>query len=374
MTETNQYKQEPDEDEIDLLALAKTVWNNRKKVISITLIFMVLGLFVAILSPKEFTASSAFIPQTAESGKAGGSLSGLASLAGINLGGISGGSEIPPALYPKFVGSVPFKKALLEAEISLPGSGEKVSYRQYFTEIYSPGVLALFKEYTVGLPGKIIKAIKGGDEGSFLPSEGGELLSVSQEEFELFKILDNQLAVTPNDKEGFVSISFVMPDPIMAAQMAKYAETLLQKEVIAYKIQNAREQLKYTEIQFEEKKTEFEKIQSRLANFRDRNQNIVSASVNNELQRLEAEYNFAFSIYTELAKQLEQAKLQVSKDTPIFSVIQPVTIPTEKSAPKRPLILVIFTILGFILGLGSVFGAEFLKGVKEQWKETEGKV
>ncbi len=355
------------EDEIDLLALAKTVWNNRRKVISITLLFMVLGFFVAILSPKEFTASSAFIPQTAESGNAGGSLSGLASLAGINLGGISGGSEIPPALYPKFVGSVPFKKALLDADISLPGSHEKVTYRQYFNEIYSPGVLGLLKQYTLGLPGKIIKAIKG-DTNSGLDGQQGELLSVSQEEFELFKILDDQLAVTPNEKEGFVSISFVMPDPIMAAQMAKYAESLLQKEVIAYKIQNAREQLKFTEGQFEEKKTEFEKIQSRLANFRDRNQNIVSASVNNELQRLEAEYNFAFSIYTELAKQLEQAKLQVSKDTPIFSVIQPVTIPTEKSAPKRPLILIVFTIIGIVLGLGAVFGSEFLNNVKEQWK------
>jgi hypothetical protein len=38
-----------------------------------------------------------------------------------------------------------------------------------------------------------------------------------------------------------------MPEPLMAAQMAKYAEELLQKEVIEFKIQNAREQLKFTE-------------------------------------------------------------------------------------------------------------------------------
>lgn len=360
----------PSEDEIDLLALAKTVWINRKKVLTFTLGFMLVGLVVALLSPKEYTASSAFIPQTAESGKSGGGLSGLASLAGINLGGMSAGSEIPPALYPKFVNAVPFKKALLEAEITLPDSGEKVTYRKYYTEIYSPGILGILKSYTIGLPGKILAAIRGEAETG-LSSEKGELIRISQEEFELFKILESQLAVTPNDKEGFVSISFVMPDPVMAAEMAKAAEALLQKEVIAYKIQNAREQLKFTETQFEEKKEEFEKIQNRLANFRDRNQNIVSASVNNELQRLEAEYNFAFSIYTELAKQLEQAKLQVSKDTPIFSVIQPVTVPTEKSAPKRPLILIIFMFSGIILGIGVIFGSSFLKGLQEQWNSPE---
>lgn len=359
-----------DEDEIDLLELAKTVWKKRRQVISITLVFMLIGLAVALLSPKEFTASSTFIPQTSESGKGGGSLGGLASLAGINLGGISGGSEIPPALYPKFVSSVQFRKALLTAPIKVEGSNETVSYAKYYEEIAQPGLLANIKKYTLGLPGVLIKAIKGKKDETIVQTEEGDLIKLSEEEVGHFERLDGQLAVTPNEKEGFVSLSFVMPEPLMAAQMAKFAQELLQNEVIAYKISNAKEQLTFTEERFLEKKAEFDQIQARLANFRDRNQNISSATAMNQMERLEAEYNFAFSIYTELAKQLEQAKLQVSKDTPIFSVIEPVTIPSEKSAPKRPLILVIFTILGLILALAYIFGSEFLKGVKEQWKEV----
>lgn len=357
------------EDEIDLLALAKTVWEKRKLLVSVTVSFMILGLAIAILSPKEFTASSTFIPQTSEGSKGGGSLGGLASLAGINLGSMGGSSEIPPSLYPKIVSSASFRKALLESKINVEGLEGAVSYKEYFEEIYSPGVLGLLKQYTIGLPGVIIKLIKGEGTESSIETENG-FINVSQEEFEHFKRLEQQLTVTPNDKEGFVSISFVLPEPLMAAQMTNFAQELLQKELIAYKIGNAREQLKFTEERFEEKKEEFEQIQARLSAFRDRNQNIVSAAAQNQLQRLEAEYNFAFNIYTELAKQLEQAKLQVAKDTPIFSIIQPVTVPTEKSAPKRPLILVIFTILGFIIGLGYVFGSEFLKGVKEQWNQV----
>ncbi|AFL84927.1 uncharacterized protein involved in exopolysaccharide biosynthesis [Belliella baltica DSM 15883] len=358
-----------DEDEIDLLELAKTVWKKRRQVFSITLVFMLIGLAVALLSPKEFTASSTFIPQTSESGKGGGSLGGLASLAGINLGGMSGGSEIPPALYPKFVSSVQFRKALLNAPINVEGMNETVTYSKYYEEVAQPGLLANIKKYTLGLPGVIIKAIKGKQEDTLVQTEEGDLIKLNEEEVEHFKRLDGQLSVAPNEKEGFVSLSFVMPEPLMAAQMAKYAQELLQNEVIAYKISNAREQLNFTEERFAEKKAEFDQIQAQLANFRDRNQNISSATAMNQMERLEAEYNFAFNIYTELAKQLEQAKLQVSKDTPIFSVIQPVTIPTEKSAPKRPLILVIFTILGIIISLAYIFGSEFLRGVKEQWKE-----
>jgi LPS O-antigen subunit length determinant protein (WzzB/FepE family) len=51
---------------------------------------------------------------------------------------------------------------------------------------------------------------------------------------------------------------------------------------------------------------------------------------------------------------LEQSKLQVSKDTPVFSVIQPVTIPNVRSAPKRSLIVLTYTFIGFVLGCGFV--------------------
>lgn len=356
------------EDEIDLILLAKKFWLKRKKILVIMTIFIILGLSVAILSPLEFTASSTFVPQTSDSGKSGSSLGGLASLAGINLGSVVGGSEIPPSLYPKIVSSVTFRKALLEATFDVEGLGKPVTYREYFEDIYSPGIFELIKKYTVGLPGIILKGIKDEEEESVVKTEKG-VIKVTKEEFEHFKRLESQLSVAPNDKEGFVTLSFLMPEPIMAAQMASFAQDLLQKDVIAFKISNAREQLKFTEERFEEKKVEFEKIQAKLANFRDRNQNIISASAVNQLQSLEAEYNFAFNIYTELAKQLEQAKLQVAKDTPIFSIIQPVTVPTEKSAPKRPLILIIFTILGFVIGMGYVFSSEFLNGVKEQWNQ-----
>ena len=97
------------EDEIDLIALFKSLWISRKKIFKITSLFLILGVVVALLSPVVYTASSTFIPQSNSSGGSS-SLSGVASLVGINLGGNLSGTEIPPSIYPQIIQSVPFKK------------------------------------------------------------------------------------------------------------------------------------------------------------------------------------------------------------------------------------------------------------------------
>lgn len=149
-----------DNDEIDLLELAKTVWNKKRLLVSILVVFALLGILTALVSQNEFTASSTFVPQTSEQGKVGGNLGGLASLAGINLGGLSGGSEVPPSLYPKIVSSVSFRKNLLNATFNIQGESEPITYQYYYDSIYRPGMIPLIVKYTVGLPGLMKKQSK----------------------------------------------------------------------------------------------------------------------------------------------------------------------------------------------------------------------
>jgi LPS O-antigen subunit length determinant protein (WzzB/FepE family) len=57
----------------------------------------------------------------------------------------------------------------------------------------------------------------------------------------------------------------------------------------------------------------------------------------------------------------------VKKDTPAFSIIEPVKVPIEKSAPKRSLILVVSVLLGGFIGVGLVFGRMIWRKMKEAW-------
>jgi LPS O-antigen subunit length determinant protein (WzzB/FepE family) len=356
---------------INLIYFFKAVADKKLSVFFLLTVFFLLGLFIALSSRKMYTANSLFIPQTTQQNGQGASLGGLASLAGINIGSMSNSNDISPSLYPQFISSIKFKKKLAGTKINLDGQSNDITYAEYYEKLYQPNILELFFKYTIGLPGEIIKFLRSAPpviKNETNSAGENSFEHISYEEFELFARIDGQLSVVSMEKEGVVQLSFVMPDPLMAAQMAQSAESLLQTEIIEYKIKNASEQLKFTEAQYEAKKAEFNEVQSRLAGFKDRNQNIISASLLNQQDRLEAEYDFSFSIYTELAKQLEQAKLQVSKDTPVFSIIQKVSIPIQKSSPNRPKILFIFILVGLISALGYVALSWIILNLKRDWQ------
>ena len=89
-----------------------------------------------------------------------------------------------------------------------------------------------------------------------------------------------------------------------------------------------------------------------------------------EQERLQSKYMVANSIYSEMAKQLEQAKMQVKRDTPVLTIVQPVAVP-RKPSNSRAKTLIVWTFLGFVLGCGIVLGKGYLPKVKEMFAKTD---
>ena len=81
-----------------------------------------------------------------------------------------------------------------------------------------------------------------------------------------------------------------------------------------------------------------------------------------EEDRLRSKYNISNSIYSEMAMQLEQAKMQVKKDTPAFTILQPVTVP-NRATNSRSKTLILWTFIGFVLGCGIVLTRDYIKGL-----------
>ncbi len=365
-----------EEDEIDLIALAKTIWEGRKTILKTILIFMSIGLFIAIFSQKEYTASTTIIPAT--QGKSiGGSLGGLAAMAGINLGGMGSDSGISPTLYPQIVNSIPFQKELLQTPLTIKGQPKPITYIDYYTNVYSSGLLSNLKKYTIGLPGLLIKAIKGKPESVIAKEEqlkqsvnANQIQTITDNQNQLIKQLKGQLVLEVNNRDGYITISASLPEPKAAAQLAKKAQVLLQQYIINFKVQKSTEQLKFIKERYNEKEKEFKQIQQRLANFKDRNQHVNSAMAQTKLIQLESQYDLAFGVYAELAKQLETQQIQVKEDTPVFTVLKPVVVPILKSKPKRLLILIIWTFLGIVISIGSIYILDLIKNLKSKWDEN----
>ena len=356
------------EDEIDLIALAKTLWKNRKFIIITVAIFMVLGVAVALLTPKEYTASTTVVPQISNTSTKLGGLSSLAAMAGFNLNDMTGGNtQLSPMVYPQILNSVPFQLELMNTPFRFPGQQDSMSIYTYYTEVKETGFMEGLKKYTIGLPGVIIKAIKGEDSmtnGNF----PNNYITLSKEQEKIRKMLSEKVNLDVNDKDGFLTLSASTIDADLAAQVTQKALHMLQRYITSYKIEKASAQLKFIEERYNDNKKEFEAAQAALAEFRDKNKNVTSALARTQEERLQSDYQLAFDVYSGLAQQLEQARIQVKEDTPVFSVLKPVTVPLEDNT-NGATTLIIFTFLGAIIAIGCIFGKEFLGTVKAKWNE-----
>ncbi|WP_053406798.1 GNVR domain-containing protein [Persicobacter sp. CCB-QB2] len=344
-----------EEDEIDLVAVAKHIIENRHIIYKSVAICTVIGLLVAIFSPVKYTAKATLIPEAGEAqmGNLGG-LAGLAGMAGINIGGMMGDqSTIPPELYPEVVKSWPFQKQLMETEITLAEVGRPITVYEYYAEWKKEQLGAKIKKYTIGLPGTIKKAISG-EPVKMVATKGGPIV-ISKEQAIVRKTLEDLVVVDVDAKSGVISLEVEMPEALAAAQMGEVALEYLQAYITDYKTEKARQNLIFIQDSFNEKEAEFLAVQKELANFQDKNQFVSTAMARTEEKAISDKYNLANSIYQELAGQLEQAKIALKDKMPNFTILEPVSVPIEKSAPKRGLILVISAFLGVIVGLGMVF-------------------
>ena len=367
-THNNSFENQ--EDSIDIIALLQSIWKGKKLILKTGLVFMILGLFIAVFSQNEYTASTTIVPQSS-SEKPGGSLGGLAALAGINLGSVGQQSSISPTLYPQILTNISFQKELLETLITIEGQDNKITYKEYYTNVYSPSILSSIKKYTIGLPGVLIGLLKSDKTSNEKYKNNDSLPQITEDDKKLVELLLVQLSMEVNDKDGYISLSTTMPEARAAAELTQKAQELLEQYVIDFKIEKSSSELDFIKNRYQEKEQEFQKIQQKLAVYTDRNQNVNSARAKMELMLLQSEYDLAYGVYSELAKQLETQQLKVKEDTPIFTILQPVFVPLEKTGPKRSLIVIIYIFLGFVLSIGYILALEPIQNIIKEIRSTK---
>ena len=361
-----QYQTPVEEQEIDLVELIAKLWHNRGLIIKTTVLFMVVGLMVALFSAKVYSAGCEIVPQTGNSSSSS-SLSSLAALAGIRVNNTGNNSTLSPYVYENIVSSVPFRKDLMYTKIHFAEFEEPITLFDYYfnPEYNKPSVGDYIKRYTIGLPGVILGALRGEQE----PTDNSnldihpEITTLTPDEEKCYKLLGEITGFSLDDKNGYLSLSANMPEPLAAAELAQAMLDNLESYVTRYKIEKVQEDLNFIEERYNEVKAEMEDIQSRRAAFMDANYNITTAAARVQQERLNTEYTITSTVYTDLAAQLEQARINVKETTPVLTVIKPVTVPVKKSKPARAKILVIFTFLGGVIGVGAVLAIPFVAEV-----------
>ncbi len=347
-------------DDWQIKDLIKQGWEYRKVGAFILGVVFLIGLIVALTKPEQYKASSVLLVESSGN-QAGELLRNYGGLLGLSGNMFDQSSGIRPDLYPDVIRSLPFQLELIEQEIYFADYDTTVNIYTFFTQIYEPGFYHAFKRYTVGL--NSLEREMGNKNAPALDIgwRGKDVLELSSSQRAVARGMTEVFEISVDGEK--LTIEVWLPDPLGTTQLVSIIKRSLSEYVIGYQTEKAMQDLEFIERQYEAAKTRFINIQESLAEFRDENKYIATARAEAELQRIESEYNLAFDVYNNLAQQLEQARIKVQKDTPVFSTLEPAVVPGSPGSPNRVLIVIFSLFIGSFLAVLVTGGIVVTKNV-----------
>lgn len=365
----DQYVDPYAEDEIDLLELAKKIWDERWLIVKFLVVGAIVGVLVAITRPKEYVSSATLMPEYTGSNSGGGASSLLrqfGGLAGVDVGGgNSSGETISVSLYPDIVQSVGFQHTLAQQSFHLAEYDTTASLYAYFLELEQPGAVDIVKKYTIGLPGILLSSIRFEKETEEMATNSDSgILSLPRQQMGVISNLRSRVSASLDQKSGIITVSAKFGNPQLAAQIAKYTIDALTQYLVEYRTEKVQRDLSYLKEQLAQSKKRFDEAQLALAQFKDSNRGTLTNRAQTEEQRLNSEYSLAFNLYNSFMQRYEATKVKLQEETPVFKVLQPVLVPVQAEG-NRKLVIIVSIILFGMLSLGWIFGKEFIGGIKK---------
>lgn len=338
-------------------------------------IFSVLGILASITTPKEYDAQCVLLTDQVVSNRSG-SLSTLVDLPNIdNL--VSEGVGLGPDLYPMILSNKPFLVELSWVQLNYKNKKGKVSFREYFKSPIKKNIIETATEILLhpldhfrkknneilanssNIQLTNSKYTNGQNNTDQFFSNEVYLSELTSEDKKMISILTQRIKFVQEGKK--ITLSVKMPEPNLSAEATKAVLNLMMKYITKFKSSKQIDNLHFLERSTAEAEIKYKKAQQRLAGFKDNNYNVIFESVQSKEQQLQNEFSLAFSIYNQFVTQLEQARIQLKKETPLFTIVEPVYIPEAVSAdPNKAILSYASTGLLFGIFLNFLFGIRII--------------
>lgn len=376
MEENKQYTEparqpateDDDEFQIDWMGILRQLLAIRKKLYIAAAVGVVLGILIALGTPKQYTVSITLSPEMG-SGK---SSSGLASMVGSFLGG-SIGSDSPDALNatlaPDIVASTPFLLELFDARVVSQDQQIDTTFTAYLDEQKSSWL-----GYVLKAPGMAISGIKSlftdEEEKTATIQEGA--IELNEEDAKKLEGLRKQISADVDKKTAITTLSVTLQDPKVTATIADSVVSKLQQYITAYRTSKAKEDCQYLEKLYKERQQEYYDAQQRYARYVDANSNVVFQSTMAERERLQNDMSLAYQVYSQVAQQLQVARAKVQEEKPVFAVVEPAVVPLNPSGTSRKVIVLGFLFLAVAFtGAWELLGKKYWQLLKEGLKQKD---
>lgn len=361
--------EDDDEIQIDWMGILRQLLAIRKKLYKAAAVGVVLGILIALGTPKQYTVSITLSPEMGGD-KSG---SGLASMAASFLGG-SIGSDSPDALNatltPDIVASTPFLLELFDARVVSQDKQIDTTFTVYLDEQKSS-----WMSYVLKVPGMAIDGIKSlfsNAEQKETETEQQGTIELKPKDASKLSSLRQQITAEVDKKTAITTLSVTLQDPKVTATIADSVVSKLQQYITTYRTSKAKEDCQYLEKLYKERQQEYYDAQQRYARYVDANSNVVFQSTLAERERLQNDMSLAYQVYSQVAQQLQVARAKVQEEKPVFAVVEPAVVPLNPSGTSRKVIVLGFIFLAVAFaGAWELLGKKYWQLLKEGLKQKD---
>ncbi|MBT5104692.1 MAG: LPS O-antigen length regulator, partial [Porticoccaceae bacterium] len=296
------------DDEIDLRELFMVLWAGKIKIVAITAVFAVASVIYALSVPNQYKATALLAPaQSSGGGLSGalGQLGGLASLAGVSIGG---GESSEAQIAQEIMKSWNFIEAFI--------ADNDLAVELFAAEGWRKGSNEL----------KINDDVYDSQNKQWLlENESGVVGPPSS--WNLFKTFSERLAVSEDKKSGLVSVSIEYYSPQIAKQWLDMYVSAVNAHMQQRKVDKVTNNINYLQAQIEK---------TSIAEMRE-------------------------VFYTIIEEQTKNKMVAEASPEYAFVAVSPSMVPEEKSQPKRALICILGTLLGGMLSVLLVLAMHYTR-------------
>lgn len=354
------------EDKIDILLIIQSLWKSRSTIIKSAFLFTVLGFFYYLLSPSVYRSKIVFIEQSTNNKSSLGGLSGVASLAGINMSEVSNNMLISKKMYPLIMNSYPFHMKLMNTYVTQ--GNDSIKLIDYYKENKDNTPVDLFLKYTIKLPHTIKSHFS--DEKKTVKLNKRGLMEMSTDELYACNRLNDCLELTfDEENNNSIMITANSSTALMSSEICNSAFNILQDILIKIRINKSVDRFDFLKKRYDELVVEFQNSQRRLAIYKDRNKNITTSLGNSISENMQNEHSIIYNVFSDISKEMEHAKLNIKEDTPSLVVIEPIVIPHYKASPGLLLIITISFFIGSFLSVSIIIIRCMLPFLRSVWND-----
>lgn len=351
----------------DLSRLVTRTFNeNFLTILFIAFIVLIPTVIIYLNSPVEFESKSVVFVESKSANTSANMMKDL--LTGSKTESTENG--ISPENYKSIVLSQVFLNELVD--IKFPSdfnSKDSLTLVEYFNQnpvksplekfksIFKSDSQDLTKEKTETKSNNNLVVLNTLDRDIIFSNQIPPIVKFSDSRLFIFSKISERIRL--DSKDNTISVYVKMPTPFLSAIVGKLVLERLLVYISSMGTYKQKSNIDYLSKRLSEAEFVYKIAQKKYAGYNDNTLGIIFESAQTNRQILNNELSVAFNLYNQFAIQLEQAKIDLKKETPYFSILEPISIPTSSIDPNifsfSIKFLVIFISLTFLFLLYKLF-------------------